>query len=126
MQESKKCILAIDDTAMQLHALIKILQPMYTVRVAKDGETGLEFAQKYDIDLILLDMIMPGLSGLEVLERLKADKKTQNIPVILATGNTSEEDEEAGRSLGAVDYIKKPFDTETVHNRIATALRGTA
>ena len=120
--QDKKCILAIDDTVMQLHALIKILQPKYTVRIAKDGESGFEFAQKYNVDLILLDMIMPGMSGLEVLKALKETEKTKNIPVILVTGNTSNEDEKKGFSLGAADYIKKPFNENTVVQSVSKLL----
>ena len=122
MQDTKKCILAIDDTPMQLHALIKILQPTYTVRVAKDGESGLDFVKKYDIDLILLDMIMPGISGLEVLYKLKESDETKNIPVILATGNTAEEDRQEGLRLGAADYIYKPFDEAILLSSVTAAL----
>ena len=118
----KKTILAIDDTAMQLHALIKILQPIYSVKVAKDGETGLEFAQKSNIDLIFLDMVMPGMSGLEVLEALKASDKTKNIPVILATGSTSAENQQKGFDLGAACYIQKPFEQEKVMQSINQVL----
>jgi len=110
----KKCILAIDDTAMQLHSIINILQPMYTVRIAKNGKTGLDFAQKYDIDLILLDMVMPDMPGLEVLNTLMTSEKTKHIPVILATGSTSDEDKQEGLSMGAADCIKKPFEKANV------------
>jgi CheY-like chemotaxis protein len=104
---------------MQLHALIRILQPTYAVRVAKDGEKGLEIAHKYDVDLILLDMIMPGLSGLAVLKALKASKKTKDIPVILATGNTSQKDIEESRAMGVTSYIQKPFE----HKKVMQSVR---
>ena len=123
MQDEKKIILAIDDTPMQLHALIEILKPVYTVRVAKDGKAGLNFVNKYRIDLILLDMVMPGMSGFEVLEALKASDQTKNIPVVLATGATSEEDVKRGFYLGAADYIKKPFDKDKVMQSVSKLLR---
>ena len=123
MQNPKKCILAIDDTAMQLHALIKILQPTYTVKIAKSGEAGLEFVQKNNIDLILLDVIMPGMSGLDVLKNLKSSENTKNIPVILATGNTSESDQQEGLSLGAADYIQKPFEQAKVIESVTRVLK---
>ena len=122
MPDTKQCILAIDDTVMQLHALVKILQPKYMVRVAKDGTTGLDFARQYEIDLILLDLIMPGLSGMEVLNALKRSEKTRHIPVIIVSGNTSKEDMERGILEGACDYIKKPFNKETVIRSVELAL----
>ena len=124
MPDRKLCILAIDDTAMQLHVLIKILQPSYTVRVAKDGLTGLEFARRYEIDLILLDMVMEGMSGLQVLSALKESELTRDIPVIIVSGNTSDSDVSAGLGLGASRYIKKPFEHETVLNNVKQVLEG--
>lgn len=123
MSEEKPCILAIDDAAMQLHAIVKILQPTYNVKVAKSGEEGLEFVHKYDIDLILLDMVMPGLSGIDVLVALKGSSKTKHIPVILVTGNSSTEDKIRGFSLGASDYIVKPFNADIVTKKVAQLLR---
>ena len=123
MSDEKPCILAIDDTAMQLYAIVKILQPTYNVMVAKSGEAGLEFVNNYDIDLILLDMIMPGLSGLEVLEALKNSAKTRDIPVVLVTGNSNSEDKLKGFSLGASDYIVKPFDADNLLKRVDQLLK---
>ena len=122
MNEDRKIILAVDDTPMQLHALIKILQPLYAVKIAKSGEAGIEFAMNNKIDLIMLDVIMPGMSGLEVLEILKQEEKTKNIPVVLATGNTSEDDKKNGMDKGASDYIEKPFDHNIVHDCISRLL----
>ena len=114
MQNDKKCILIIDDTPTQLHALIQILQPKYNVKVAKNGKAGLKFVSENEVDLILLDMVMPGLSGLEVLESLKSDDKIKHIPVVMATGSTTEEEIKKCFYLGAADYIIKPFETDKV------------
>ena len=114
MQREKKCILIIDDVLTQLHALIQILQLMYTVKIVKNGRDGLRFVNKNEVDLIFLDMVMPGLSGLDVLEKLKMNDKVKHIPVVMATGNSTEEEIKKCFYLGASDYIIKPFEKDKV------------
>ncbi|MBF0588791.1 MAG: response regulator, partial [Magnetococcales bacterium] len=92
-----------------------ILRGRYRVRVAKSGELALRQVEKTPLpDLILLDIMMPGLDGYQVCERLKANEKTRSIPVIFVTAMTQVEDEIKGFNLGAVDYITKPFSPPVV------------
>ncbi|MCL2232281.1 MAG: diguanylate cyclase [Treponema sp.] len=120
---SKQCILIIDDDPIQLKALGHILFSLYDVRTAKDGEAGLRQAAKYNVDLILLDLVMQDMSGFEVLARLKASTNTRNIPVIFITGSISNEDEAKCLALGAVDYIRKPFTEVVVSLRVKIHLQ---
>ena len=117
-------VLIVDDTPMIISALTRILSPSYKVKAARDGEAGLRLAEEHDIDLILLDISMPKLSGFGVLERLKSSRKTADIPVIFITGSTEAEDEALGFSLGAVDYIRKPFTQESVLHRVGLHVGG--
>ena len=119
----KRCILVIDDTPIQLVMLGRILSTKYNVKMAKTGEEGFKLAAEHDIDLILLDLYMPGMTGFEVLSRLKESDKTKHIPVILVTGSASNEDEAEGLTLGAVDYIRKPFTEIVVMLRVEVHLR---
>ena len=111
-------ILIVDDDATDLDALNSILKPTYTVYVAKSGQTALNRALTNTPDLILLDIMMPDMSGYEVLTELKKNEETRDIPVIFITGLNSVADEEKGFQLGAVDYITKPFHAEIVKARI--------
>ena len=123
-ESNEKTILIIDDTPMIISALSRILSPHYRVKAAKDGESGLKIAQEHKVDLILLDISMPNMSGFEVIERLKKSAKTIDIPVIFITGSTEAEDEATGFSLGAIDYLKKPFTQESVLHRVRLYLDG--
>ena len=111
-------ILIVDDTPMIISALTRILSPHYKVKAAKDGESGLRIAQGGGVDLVLLDISMPKMSGFGVIERLKANENTESIPVIFITASSEAEDEATGFALGAVDYIKKPFTQESVLHRV--------
>jgi len=120
---AKQCVLAIDDTPMQLTALGRILSPLYDVKMAKSGEAGLKLAEEHNVDIILLDLVMEDMSGFDVLSHLKRSDKTKHIPVIFITGSDSSEDEEKGLALGAVDYIRKPFSEAVVKLRVAIHLQ---
>ena len=120
---TKQCILIIDDDPIQLKVLGHILFPQYDVKTAKNGETGLRLAAKYNIDLILLDLVMQDMSGFEVLSQLKASDETKHIPVIFVTGSISNEDEAKCLALGAVDYIRKPFTEVIVGLRVKIHLQ---
>jgi len=122
MNNNKK-ILVIDDEKINIMALAQLLKPMYDVIVATDGASAIEAAIKHIPDIILLDIIMPEMSGFDVLVKLKDNSITMNIPVIFLTGLNNVEDEEKGLSLGAVDYIKKPFNQTIVKARIKTHLK---
>jgi len=114
----KQSILIIDDTPIILRTLSDMLKQDYNVSFAKSGEQGLEIAKTNMPDFILLDVVMPGMSGFDTLRVLKSDGITKHIPVALITGSDSEADEERGYELGAVDYIKKPFVVNVVKHRV--------
>ena len=117
---NKYKILIVDDEASNLAVLNRILSAEYTIYTAKSGESALRHVFQEQPDLILLDIVMPGMNGFEVLSRLKSDFTTRHIPVIIISGLTGENDEEKGLLLGAVDYITKPFKIAIVRARIKT------
>jgi len=121
--EGAKKVLIVDDEKMNILALAHFLKPQYEIIIASDGTSALEEAEKNMPDIILLDIIMPDMSGFDVLVKLKDSARTMNIPVIFLTGLDSAEDEEKGLLLGAVDYITKPFNKSIVKARINTQLK---
>jgi putative two-component system response regulator len=119
----KPTILVIDDTPENLSLMQSLLRELYKLKGANNGERGLELAlADPPPDLILLDIMMPGMDGYEVCKRLKADAKTRDIPVIFLTARSELEDEEQGFALGAVDYITKPISPSICLARIRTHL----
>lgn len=116
---SKPVVLIVDDTATNLQLLAQLLKDEYHLKVANSGQKALDLAE-LEPDLILLDIIMPDMDGYEVCRRLKENEKTKSIPVIFLTGKSEEEDEKYGLSIGAVDYITKPFHASIVAARIKT------
>jgi len=122
--EEKSTILIVDDTPENLSVLGEILQPHYHVKVASSGSRALSVATATPSpDLILLDVMMPGLDGYMVLEHLQAQENTRAIPVLFVTALDASEDEERGLALGAVDYITKPIRPAVVLARVRTHLR---
>ena len=115
-------ILAVDDEASNLQLLRQILQDHYRLAYAKDGARALELAAQERPDLILLDVMMPGMTGYEVCRALKADPATSAIPVIFVTALTDTSDEVVGFDAGAVDYITKPVSPPIVRARVRTHL----
>ena len=115
-------ILAVDDEASNLQLLRQILQDHYRLRFAKDGQRALALAREETPDLILLDVMMPGMSGYEVCAALKADPAVASIPVIFVTALTETDDELEGFEAGAVDYITKPVSPPIVRARVRTHL----
>lgn len=119
----QKKVLIVDDTPENIYVLMNILKDEFDVSVASSGEKALKILTKVpDIDLILLDIMMPKMDGYEVCTRLKADIKTKNIPVIFVTALSSEEDEAKGLDMGAADYITKPFNPALVSARVTNHL----
>ncbi|RVT86015.1 response regulator [Inhella crocodyli] len=117
-------VLVVDDVADNLSLMFGLLRTAYRVRVANQGERALELAHAEPRpDLILLDVMMPGMDGYEVCRRLKADPATAHIPVIFLTAKSQVEDETFGLSLGAVDYITKPISPPIVEARVRTHLQ---
>lgn len=119
----KPKVLVIDDSPTVLYMLCDILKDDYVSVVVQDGRIGLYIAQKSLPDLILLDLTMAGISGYDVLKRLKTNKATKAIPVILISGSASYEDQIEGYSLGAVEYITKPFVRDIVKHKIDFNMR---
>jgi len=121
----KKCtVLLIDDTPDNLTLMSELLKDLYRVKVAQSGEKGLRIAGSDNPpDLILLDIMMPGIDGYEVCRRLKENPKTQNIPVIFLTAKSEIDDERKGLLLGAADYITKPLSPPILLARVDTHLK---
>jgi serine phosphatase RsbU (regulator of sigma subunit) len=116
---TQKLILIVDDTPTNLGVISGALADTYRTKVATSGQKALAIACAKDKpDLILLDVMMPEMDGYDVCTRLKADPATQEIPVIFLTGQTSVEDETRGFSVGAVDYVHKPFSPTIVKARV--------
>jgi len=115
----QKLILIVDDTPLNIGVISGALKDSYKTKVATNGEKALALASAEEKpDLILLDIMMPGMDGYEVCSRLKADPATSEIPVIFLTGQTSAEDETRGFEVGAVDYVHKPFSPAVVKARV--------
>ena len=123
MEFKKPTILVVDDMTTTLLLLHDLLKDTYEVKIAKSGTKALEILESpNDIDLILLDIEMPDINGYDVCKRIKNNEQTKNIPIIFVTGRTSQEDEEYGLNLGAIDYITKPFNKAIVKLRIKNYL----
>jgi len=119
MDKSVKArVLIVDDENMNIMALTHILSPEYTVFAAKDGRNAIIAAKKHLPDVILLDIIMPDMNGHAVISELKKSEKTRDIPVIFISGLNNAADEEKGLTLGAADYISKPFRPAIVKLRV--------
>jgi len=116
--DKKNCLLIVDDDAANLMELTHILRPEFKIYVVKDGISALEKVNESLPDLILLDVIMPNMSGFDVLRELKKSDRTKKIPVIFITGINENENESEGLAIGAVDYIRKPFDATVVRLRV--------
>jgi putative two-component system response regulator len=122
--DHRPTVLVVDDVPSNLDVLVDHLHlENIELMVALSGEEGLNLARSARPDLILLDVMMPGMDGYEVCRRLKAERVTRDIPVIFLTAMTKAEDEEAGLRLGAVDYVTKPISPATVMARVATHLQ---
>ena len=120
---ARPIVLVVDDTPENIDVLNGILQNEYTVRVATTGERALAVARTEPRpDLVLLDVMMPGMDGYEVCRRLKSDEATSRIPVIFVSAMSEIEDETRGFDLGAVDYIAKPVNPAVVRARVRTHL----
>ena len=119
----KQCVLVVDDSPENIDLLSEILRDDYRVRVATSGEKALKIVYSDEPpDLILLDIMMPGISGLEICRRLKANPDRRRIPIIFVTAMSSTEDERRGLEIGAVDYITKPISPPIVMARVRTHL----
>lgn len=120
----KQRILVIDDERDLVELIrLNLQRNGYEVLYAHDGKVGLEIARKNLPDLIILDLMMPGLTGQEVATRLKGDSQTAAIPLLMLTARSEETDIIVGLSLGADDYVSKPFSMKVLLARVAAVLR---
>jgi diguanylate cyclase (GGDEF)-like protein len=122
-KRTRNTLLIVDDEDENLEMLAHILDTDYTVYTAANGENAVERAKEHIPDLILLDILMPGMDGYQTLARLKGHEKLRNIPVIFITGLDSDEDEEKGLALDAADYITKPFSSMIVKLRVRNQIQ---
>jgi len=118
MKTLEQVILIVDDDKINRKMLKELLQEQAKIIFAKNGAQAKELARKHIPDLILLDVVMPDLSGFDVIEFLKNDPETMNISVIFITGLANDDDEERGFNLGGCDYIYKPFKSNIVIARV--------
>ena len=123
MSDTQRIVLVVDDTPTNIRLLNGMLSQQYKVKAATNGEKALKIARtEPHPDIILLDVMMPGIDGYEVCRQLKNDPLTSPIPVIFITAKNEIEDEQQGFALGAADYIIKPFNPSIVEARISTHL----
>ena len=113
----KKCILVVDDDSMNLNRTKFILSKDYDVLLAESGIDALAKLKEVKIDMVLLDIDMPGMNGMETFEHMKAF--AADIPVIFLTASGAEEDVVCAVKLGAVNYLKKPFRPQELLKRVA-------
>ncbi|MBX9296021.1 two-component system response regulator [Chromobacterium piscinae] len=123
----RQTVLLVDDSPESLTQMYALLKPRYRTLIANSGERALQIVEGDMLpDLVLLDVMMPGLGGLEVCRRLKAEPRTESIPVIFLTAMSEHEDEQAGFDAGAADYIIKPVSPPIMLARVGTHLRAKA
>lgn len=125
MQQStdRNRILIVDDEPVNIQVLTAILQDEYDLNAATNGNMALKVAGKQRPDLILMDMVMPEMDGLEACKAFQADPATQDIPIIFVTSESDHDIEKAGFEAGAVDYILKPVSPPIVQHRVRIHLQ---
>ena len=120
-----KHILIVDDVTTNLKCAAEVLKDTYDVTTAKSGKAALQILREIQPDLIMLDVNMPEMNGFEVMERIKEDPVTRDIPVIFLTAEADKENEVTGLKMGAMDFIKKPFEPDIMRSRIEKILQMT-
>lgn len=120
----KKTVLVVDDSTSNLLGLQKILEKEnYRVLTTVDGMEALGFMMDDEVDVVLLDLMMPGISGFDVLGKMKEEERTASIPVIIISARSNSKDVKEALDNGAVDYIKKPLDIIELLARTKSAIR---
>ncbi len=120
----RQTVLIVDDDATNLKVVVEYLKAYsYQILIARDGATGIERAKRGKPDLILLDVVMPGIDGFETCRRLAADPETRDIPVIFMSGRTEVEDKIRGFEAGSVDYVIKPVEERELRARVQAHLK---
>tara|TARA_R110002167_G_scaffold31205_12_gene102748 strand:+ start:1689 stop:2219 length:531 start_codon:yes stop_codon:yes gene_type:complete len=115
-------ILVVDDQVMNIQSVNALLSSSYTVLAATNGEDALKIAEEQSPDLILMDVVMPGMSGKDACMQLKANETTESIPVIFITTISGDHEENECWESGGVDFISKPFNPQTLKNRVKVHL----
>lgn len=117
-------ILIVDDTSVNIQVVASILKPEgYILSFARNGVSALKIVERKQIDLVLLDIMMPGMDGYEVCQKLKANDQTKDIPVIFLTAKTDPDSIIKGFEMGVVDYVTKPFNGSELLARVNTHLK---
>ena len=119
-----RMVLVVDDTESNIDILVDILGDSCDVSVALDGETALEIVSREQPSLVLLDIMMPGMDGYEVLRRIRAGELTKHIPVVFVSAKGDIDDKLDGYEMGASGYVAKPIDPEEVRSTVARVLSG--
>ncbi len=119
----KQLVLIVDDTPLNIHLIANLLGTDYEIAMATNGEQALEMIKDTPPDLILLDVMMPGIDGYEVCRRLKNNLATNTIPVIFLTAKTEVDDVVRGFEAGGVDYVSKPFQALELKARVKTHIQ---
>lgn len=122
----RKTLLVVDDNYDLRHFIAGEFTEDYNIVLAEDGLEGMKMAEQYNPDLIISDVMMPNMDGVEMCRRLKIQEQTSHIPIILLTSKTSEEDQKQGFSTGADAYVAKPFSTDVLKLRIQSILKNRA
>ena len=121
--QQRKTVLIVDDTPDNITLLAGLLKDRYNTKVATNGATALQIVASSQVDLILLDIMMPEMDGFETCRRLKADPASSAIPVIFLTAKSQPEDEAMGRSVGAAEFLRKPVSPPVLFEHVAAHLR---
>jgi CheY-like chemotaxis protein len=121
--DNRATVLIVDDTPDNITLLSNLLKDKYNTKVATSGATALQIVASAKIDLVLLDIMMPEMDGFEACRKLKADPHSSAIPVVFLTAKSQPEDEAMGRSVGAVDFLRKPVNPDQLFARVAQHLR---
>jgi putative two-component system response regulator len=122
MNNSKSIVLAVDDTSLNLRAMKIVLDGDYDVRLAKSGEMALEMLKNIKIEIVLLDIEMPGMSGFDVIDEMKKDPGMQDIPVIFITSHAAPDFIVTAYEHGARDFIVKPIRPDVLLNKVSALL----
>jgi len=124
MNENRSTVLVVDDSPENIQILAGILSAEFRTKIATDGEKALKLAQKEPHpDLVLLDVLMPGMNGYEVCSQLKANPATASIPVLFVTATVDQDEVARGKSIGAEGYLLKPLNPQTVIEAVRRTIR---
>lgn len=119
----KTCVLIVDDIPINVTLIEKMLKPFhFVIEKANDGQTALDIVADNKPDLILLDLMMPGINGYDVIKQLRAKEETQQLPIIVISALNSNEDVVKGYDLGANDFLTKPIIMNRLHTSVITQL----